>query len=520
MTILFLHGWQSVPGGVKPTYLTDHGHQVINPKLPDDDFVEAVRIAQAEFDKYRPQVVVGSSRGGAVAVNMNSGEAKLVLLCPAWRKYGTAKTVKAGTVILHSRADDVVPFADSEELVNNSGLAASALIEVGSDHRLAAPESLEVMLRACEVEDDEEDWDDILEQDWTGLCYTGALRWLRQADEGQWLVVHGTVLSERAGKRVEHAWCERGEWVVLDLAMPVGARFIERKQYYRVMKPEVKKAYSADEALLLSIKHRHDGPWDETEQLFMKARPMRHEEPSWEQLFRSFIAGRKSRPPKVTAQYVAQARRRLAANTDADWDVLAAALNDDDRKWFVARIFAKAPVPERLFQPFIRAAISEPNPSLNRNFVEPCIAAFGHRRVNEALLDMVQHGTDFEIAGAVAALYWANMAVRYVGDVPKYTLDHATPESRRAYLQLQDVWQRRRSLFLRTFVTNDAVQVRREIIPQLELDEHLYPDELKPMVAQAIDIARHHPDDYIRHRVEVQLGNEKLLKPLPPRDGE
>jgi hypothetical protein len=31
MKILFLHGWHSVPGGVKPTYLVNHGHQVINP---------------------------------------------------------------------------------------------------------------------------------------------------------------------------------------------------------------------------------------------------------------------------------------------------------------------------------------------------------------------------------------------------------------------------------------------------------------------------------------------------------
>jgi hypothetical protein len=115
MTILFLHGLHSVPQGVKPTYLKDHGHEVINPKLPDDDFAEAVRIAQAEFDKHKPQVIVGSSRGGAVAMNIHSGDAKLVLLCPVWKKYGTAKTVKPETVILHSRADDVVPFADSEE---------------------------------------------------------------------------------------------------------------------------------------------------------------------------------------------------------------------------------------------------------------------------------------------------------------------------------------------------------------------------------------------------------------------
>ena len=62
MNILFLHGWQSVPGGVKPTFLAQHGHEVANPKLPDDNF-EAVRIAQEEFDKHQPAVFVGSSLG-------------------------------------------------------------------------------------------------------------------------------------------------------------------------------------------------------------------------------------------------------------------------------------------------------------------------------------------------------------------------------------------------------------------------------------------------------------------------
>ena len=149
MTILFLHGWNSVPGGVKPTFLAQRGHEVINPKLPDDDFELAVRVAQAAFDAHRPDVVVGSSRGGAVAMNIDSGDARLVLLCPAWQRWGTARTVKPGTVILHSRADDVIPFAQSEELARASGLPASALVEVGADHRLADPEPLAAMLRAC-----------------------------------------------------------------------------------------------------------------------------------------------------------------------------------------------------------------------------------------------------------------------------------------------------------------------------------------------------------------------------------
>lgn len=146
MKILFLHGWNSVVGGLKPTYLKNHGQEVINPALPHEDFAEAVRIAQADFDQHQPQVVVGSSRGGAVAMNINSGDTKLVLLCPAWKKYGAAKTVRPDTVILHSRADDVVPFADSEELSRDS---RATLVEVGNDHRLADAESLAVMLRAC-----------------------------------------------------------------------------------------------------------------------------------------------------------------------------------------------------------------------------------------------------------------------------------------------------------------------------------------------------------------------------------
>ncbi len=150
MKILFLHGWHSVLGGVKPTYLREHGHEVINPALDDDDFAAAVRTAQAEFDQHRPDVVVGSSRGGAVAMNIVSGAAKLVLLCPAWKNWGTARTVKPGTVILHSRSDDVIPFGDSEELVRNSGLPGSAVIEVGTDHRLADRAPLERMLKECE----------------------------------------------------------------------------------------------------------------------------------------------------------------------------------------------------------------------------------------------------------------------------------------------------------------------------------------------------------------------------------
>jgi hypothetical protein len=149
MKILFLHGWRSVPGGVKPSFLARHGHEVINPALDDDDFTAAVHTAQAEFHHHRPDVIVGSSRGGAIAMNVDAGSTPLVLLCPAWKRWGSVRTVKPGTVILHSEADDVIPIAESRELVRISGLPDSALRVVGNDHRLADPEPLRAMLEAC-----------------------------------------------------------------------------------------------------------------------------------------------------------------------------------------------------------------------------------------------------------------------------------------------------------------------------------------------------------------------------------
>jgi hypothetical protein len=47
--------------------------------------------------------------------------------------------------------------------------------------------------------------------------------------------------------------------------------------------------------------------------------------------------------------------------------------------------------------------------------------------------------------------------------------------------------------------------VRRCILPGRFLDPDDYPDDLKDLVATAVHIARTHPDEYIRHRVERQV---------------
>jgi hypothetical protein len=145
MKILYLHGWNSVCGGVKPSYLSQQGHEVVEPEIPDDDFDAALAIAQSELHHINPDVVVGSSRGGALAMNLVTGAVPLVLLCPAWKRWGKAGKVKPGTQILHSREDEVVPFDNTLELLRESGLDVSALIVTGENHRLFDPASLDAM---------------------------------------------------------------------------------------------------------------------------------------------------------------------------------------------------------------------------------------------------------------------------------------------------------------------------------------------------------------------------------------
>lgn len=148
MKILFLHGKESLPGGTKPTYLAEHGFTVINPALPADDFDAAVRIAQAAFDEHAPDVVVGSSRGGAAAMNIDHGQAALVLLCPAWKKWGATTTIPYKSVVLHSKDDILIPFSDSKELIWNSKIAPERLVAVGIDHHLKTPDALNALLGA------------------------------------------------------------------------------------------------------------------------------------------------------------------------------------------------------------------------------------------------------------------------------------------------------------------------------------------------------------------------------------
>ncbi|HYW79327.1 MAG TPA: alpha/beta hydrolase [Thermoguttaceae bacterium] len=150
MKVLFLHGFGSDPNGIRPTTLREHGFAVIHPALPDDDYAESVRIAQQAFDQSRPDVVVGSSRGGAVALGIETGQTPLVLIAPAWKHWESDATIDSTTQILHSRHDDVVAIEDSQELLRRSRLPIAQLVVVGECHKMTDKAAFEALFDAVE----------------------------------------------------------------------------------------------------------------------------------------------------------------------------------------------------------------------------------------------------------------------------------------------------------------------------------------------------------------------------------
>jgi hypothetical protein len=193
-------------------------------------------------------------------------------------------------------------------------------------------------------------------------------------------------------------------------------------------------------------------------------------------------------------------------------------------------------LPEEFFPLLMRVAIYEPNPSLNRYYIEPCLRSFGYCRVLEALLTYLVTGTNREKAGTVRALYWAQLPL-LVDDLwwqkkerEREQTGNSGEALQRANGEFQEERARAKAAFqkvfdeeladlratiagtmLKEFIENEDLDLRRSLIPQLSFDPARYPEAWKPLLPTALAIARNHPDDYIRRRVEIQAkrGNEQ-----------
>lgn len=158
---------------------------------------------------------------------------------------------------------------------------------------------------------------------------------------------------------------------------------------------------------------------------------------------------------------------------------------------------------EESFDVLLKAAVHDPDPSFNRQFVEPALNAFGYARVRIALLAYLRTGTDPERAGAARAWYWTALPLRMPqveAESPGATGVAETDDGSAVVAEWDEA-------ALRTFVTSENGDVRRCILPGLPLRKSAYSPEMHDLVERAVAIARSHPDDYLRHRVEHQVGD-------------
>jgi hypothetical protein len=140
---------------------------------------------------------------------------------------------------------------------------------------------------------------------------------------------------------------------------------------------------------------------------------------------------------------------------------------------------AQPPLPETLFEPLLRAAVYEPDPSHTLRHIEPALAAFGRRRVQTRLLEYLRTGTDYEIRGAADAWY---CSWQPSGD------DGAQADP------CADLQREFQETGLRVFLANPNLRVRVRLISLLNLRVDANPEQLRPLVTEVVRIARAHPD--------------------------
>jgi pimeloyl-ACP methyl ester carboxylesterase len=140
LRVQFIHGLEGSPTGAKARFLAEH-FEVRAPAMDTRDFEAAVETQARALTALPPDVVVGSSFGGAIAVELlhrGVWAGPTVLLAQAAQKLGRIATLPEGVrvILVHGVRDTVVPIEDSRALAKTGTAPLVRLVEVDDDHRL------------------------------------------------------------------------------------------------------------------------------------------------------------------------------------------------------------------------------------------------------------------------------------------------------------------------------------------------------------------------------------------------
>ena len=119
-------------------------------RIAGDHLAANVRKHDGEMGSFVPDVVVGTSQGGAVAMQVAGRYpgAKFVLGAPAWKVFGAdPSSLPRDTIVVHGRRDLSVPASDSMELEAEYGLE---LVLLGGGHTIPTDEIRDAVDRQLE----------------------------------------------------------------------------------------------------------------------------------------------------------------------------------------------------------------------------------------------------------------------------------------------------------------------------------------------------------------------------------
>jgi alpha/beta superfamily hydrolase len=138
--VQFIHGLEGSPQGAKARLFAQH-FTALTPVMKTHDFAACVDVQAATLESFRPDVLVGSSFGGAVALTLlqrGLWHGPTLLLAQAALRQGLSPFLPEGVPVwlVHGVHDDVVDIEDSRTLARTGTPALVRLIEADDDHSL------------------------------------------------------------------------------------------------------------------------------------------------------------------------------------------------------------------------------------------------------------------------------------------------------------------------------------------------------------------------------------------------
>jgi pimeloyl-ACP methyl ester carboxylesterase len=142
LRVQFVHGLESSPQGAKARLFARH-FDAQTPAMDTRDFEGSIEAQADALRRFAPDVLVGSSYGGAVVVAMlqrGLWRGPTLLLAQAAQRRGQPAWLPEDVDVwlVHGLRDAIVPPADSRELARGGSPGRVRLIEVDDDHSLHA----------------------------------------------------------------------------------------------------------------------------------------------------------------------------------------------------------------------------------------------------------------------------------------------------------------------------------------------------------------------------------------------